>query len=231
MISLQQVSKSFGPANNRFLAVDSVTLNIKEGDIHGIIGVSGAGKSTLLRLMNVLERPDSGRVIVDHRDLTGLGSRELREARRSIGMIFQHFNLISNRTVGGNVVLPLELAGVSKKERLNRMEEYLHFVGLWDKVDQYPAQLSGGQKQRVAIARALVNRPSVLLCDEPTSALDSETTSGILDVLRHINERFGVTVVMVTHEMNVVNRICRHVSVMDNGQLTETNPVEVSTND
>ncbi|SMF89716.1 D-methionine transport system ATP-binding protein [Paenibacillus uliginis N3/975] len=231
MISLQQVSKSFGPPNNRFLAVDSVTLSIEEGNIHGIIGASGAGKSTLLRLMNVLERPDSGRVIVDKRDLTGLGNRQLREARRSIGMIFQHFNLISNRTVGGNIVLPLELAGVPKKERLNRMEEYLHFVGLWDKVDQYPAQLSGGQKQRVAIARALANRPRVLLCDEPTSALDSVTTSGILDVLRHVNERFGVTVVMVTHEMNVVNRICSHVSVMDNGQLTETNPVEVHTND
>lgn len=231
MISLQQVSKSFGSSNSRFLAVDSVSLSIGEGDIHGIIGASGAGKSTLLRLMNILERPDSGQVIVNNRNLTAMGSNQLREARRSIGMIFQHFNLISNRTVGGNAALPLELAGVPKKERLKRVEECLHFVGLEDKVDQYPAQLSGGQKQRVAIARALANRPEVLLCDEPTSALDAQTTSGVLDVLKHINESFGVTVVLVTHEMQVVNRICRHVSVMDNGRLTDTYPVEESAND
>ncbi|MFC7677948.1 methionine ABC transporter ATP-binding protein [Paenibacillus sp. GCM10028914] len=231
MISLQQVTKCYGPPNNRFLAVDDVSLFIEEGDIHGIIGASGAGKSTLLRLINVLERPDSGQVIVDNYDLTAMGSKQLREARRSIGMIFQHFNLISNRTVLGNVALPLELAGVPKKDRLKRAEEYLHFVGLEDKLDQYPAELSGGQKQRVAIARALVNQPKVLLCDEPTSALDSQTTSDILDVLQHINDRFGVTVVMVTHEMSVVNQICKHVSVMDKGRLTETYPVEVSADD
>lgn len=226
MISLQQVSKSFGPPNSRFLAVDSVSLCIEEGDIHGIIGASGAGKSTLLRMMNVLERPDRGEVMVDGRSLTAMGNSQLREARRSIGMIFQHFNLIGNRTVAGNVGLPLELGGIPKRERLKRIEEYLHFVGLSDKFHQYPAELSGGQKQRVAIARALVNHPKVLLCDEPTSALDSQTTSDILDVLGHINEKFGVTVVIVTHEMDVVNRICKQVSVMDNGRVIETYPVE-----
>lgn len=226
MIALQQVSKSFGPPKSRFLAVDSVSLCIKEGDIHGIIGASGAGKSTLLRMMNALERPDLGEVKVAGRSLTAMRNSQLREARRSIGMIFQHFNLIGNRNVAGNVGLPLELAGIPKRERLKRIEEYLHFVGLSDKFNQYPAELSGGQKQRVAIARALVNQPKVLLCDEPTSALDSQTTSDILDVLSRINEKFGVTIVIVTHEVDVVNRICKHVSVMDEGRLIETYPVE-----
>lgn len=226
MIALQQVSKSFGPPKSRFLAVDSVSLCIEEGDIHGIIGASGAGKSTLLRMMNALERPDLGEVKVAGRSLTAMRNSQLREARRSIGMIFQHFNLIGNRNVAGNVGLPLELAGIPKRERLKRIEEYLHFVGLSDKIHQYPAELSGGQKQRVAIARALVNQPKVLLCDEPTSALDSQTTSDILDVLNRINEKFGVTIVIVTHEADVVNRICKHVSVMDKGRLIETYPVE-----
>lgn len=226
MITLQQVSKSFGPPKSRFLAVDSVSLCIEEGDIHGIIGASGAGKSTLLRMMNALERPDLGEVKVAGRSLTAMRNSQLREARRSIGMIFQHFNLIGNRNVAGNVGLPLELAGIPKRERLKRIEEYLHFVGLSEKFNQYPAELSGGQKQRVAIARALVNQPKVLLCDEPTSALDSQTTSDILDVLSRINEKFGVTIVIVTHEVDVVNRICKHVSVMDQGRLIDTYPVE-----
>lgn len=222
MISLQEVSKSFGSGSDRYQAIDAVSLDIEEGSIHGIIGTSGAGKSTLLRLMNVLERPDSGRVVVNGQELTSLGGRELREARRSIGMIFQLFQLVSNRTVWGNVSMPLELAKVPKAQRANRVQEVLRFVGLEDKAKSYPAQLSGGQKQRVAIARALANSPTVLLCDEPTSSLDPQTTADILEVLRHINRTLGVTIVIVSHEMDVVNGICDHVSVMENGRLNRT---------
>lgn len=222
MISLQEVSKSYGNGADRYLAIDAVSLDIEEGSIHGIIGASGAGKSTLLRIMNVLERPDAGIVSVNGRELTALGGRELREARRSIGMIFQLFQLVSNRTVWGNVSLPLELAKVPKSARAERVQEVLRFVGLEDKAKSYPAQLSGGQKQRVAIARALANSPTVLLCDEPTSSLDPRTTADILDVLRHINRTLGVTIVIVSHEMDVVNGICDHVSVMEDGRLTRT---------
>lgn len=222
MISLQEVSKSFGSGSDRYQAIDAVSLDIEEGSIHGIIGTSGAGKSTLLRLMNVLERPDSGRVVVNGQELTSLGGRELREARRSIGMIFQLFQLVSNRTVWGNVSMPLELAKVPKAQRANRVQEVLRFVGLEDKAKSYPAQLSGGQKRRVAIARALANSPTVLLCDEPTSSLDPQTTADILEVLRHINRTLGVTIVIVSHEMDVVNGICDHVSVMENGRLNRT---------
>lgn len=222
MISLQEVSKSFGSGSDRYQAIDAVSLHIEEGSIHGIIGTSGAGKSTLLRIMNVLERPDSGRVVVNGQELTSLGGRELREARRSIGMIFQLFQLVSNRTVWGNISLPLELAKVPKAERANRVQEVLRFVGLEDKAKSYPAQLSGGQKQRVAIARALANSPTVLLCDEPTSSLDPQTTADILEVLRHINRTLGVTIVIVSHEMDVVNDICDQVSVMENGRLSRT---------
>lgn len=222
MISLQEVSKSFGSGSDRYQAIDAVSLDIEEGSIHGIIGTSGAGKSTLLRLMNVLERPDSGRVVVNGQELTSLGGRELREARRSIGMIFQLFQLVSNRTVWGNVSMPLELAKVPKVQRANRVQEVLRFVGLEDKAKSYPAQLSGGQKQRVAIARALANSPTVLLCDEPTSSLDPQTTADILEVLRHINRTLGVTIVIVSHEMDVVNGICDHVSVMEKGRLNRT---------
>lgn len=222
MISLQEVSKSFGSGSDRYQAIDAVSLHIEEGSIHGIIGTSGAGKSTLLRIMNVLERPDSGRVVVNGQELTSLGGRELREARRSIGMIFQLFQLVSNRTVWGNISMPLELAKVPKAERANRVQEVLRFVGLEDKAKSYPAQLSGGQKQRVAIARALANSPTVLLCDEPTSSLDPQTTADILKVLRHINRTLGVTIVIVSHEMDVVNDICDQVSVMENGRLSRT---------
>ncbi|GAB6929208.1 hypothetical protein JCM10914A_31910 [Paenibacillus sp. JCM 10914] len=208
--------------HDRFQAIDTVTLDVAEGTIHGIIGASGAGKSTLLRMMNVLERPDSGKVIVNGLDLTSLGSRQLREARRSIGMIFQHFHLVGNRTAHGNVSMPLELAKVPKAERSKRVEEVMRFVGLEDKAGQYPAQLSGGQKQRVAIARALANSPAVLLCDEPTSSLDPKTTAGILDVLQHINRTLGVTIVIVSHEMEVVNGLCDTVSVMEEGRLIRT---------
>lgn len=222
MISLHQVSKTFVTSNSHFQAVDSVSLQVGEGEIHGIIGSSGAGKSTLLRMMNLLERPDEGTVIVDGQELTAMTDKQLRDARRSMGMIFQSFNLVNNRTVSGNVAIPLEMAGLTKNERSERVREYLDFVGLLDKSDEYPSRLSGGQKQRVAIARALVNRPKVLLCDEPTSSLDPLTTAGILDVLKHINRNFGVTVVIVTHEMDVITNMCTAVSMMENSRLINT---------
>lgn len=222
MISLHQVSKNFITSNSSLQAVDSVSLHVGAGDIHGIIGSSGAGKSTLLRLINLLERPDEGTVIVDGKDLTSMTARELREVRRSMGMIFQSFNLVNNRTVSGNVAMPLEMVGLPKKERMERVQQCLDFVGLLDKSDEYPSTLSGGQKQRVAIARALVNRPKVLLCDEPTSSLDPQTTSGILDVLQHINRSLGVTIVIVTHEIDVITTICNNVSMMADGNLLQT---------
>jgi D-methionine transport system ATP-binding protein len=222
MISLDQVSKRFDTAKRSFQALDSVSLHVGAGDIHGIIGSSGAGKSTLLRIINLLERPDEGTVIVDGKVLTSMTAPQLREERRSMGMIFQSFNLMNNRTVIGNVAIPLELAGIPKKERMQRVQECLEFVGLLDKSDQYPAELSGGQKQRVAIARALVNRPKMLLCDEPTSSLDPQTTSGILDVLQHINRSLGVTIVIVTHEIDVITTICNNVSLMAEGRLLQT---------
>ncbi|MCG7377884.1 ATP-binding cassette domain-containing protein [Paenibacillus sp. ACRSA] len=227
MISLYGVSKRYYERGERadqwFEALSSVSLEIGQGKIHGIIGASGAGKSTLLRLLNGLEKPDEGDVLVNGQNLTGMSEQHLRLARQSIGMIFQHFNLVSNRTVIGNVCMPLELAGgLSRSERTVRGMEVLRFVGLEDKAKQYPAQLSGGQKQRVAIARALASRPSVLLCDEPTSSLDPQTTSGLLDVLRHINQTLGVTIVVVTHEMEVARRLCHQISVMREGRIIRT---------
>ncbi len=197
-------------------------MEIETGGIHGIIGTSGAGKSTLLRLMNLLERPDTGKVLFEGRDLTAMGERELREARRSIGMIFQQFNLVHNRTVHGNVASALELARTPKRDRERRIGEVLEFVGLQDKAGQYPARLSGGQKQRVGIARALASSPRLLLCDEPTSALDPQTTEDLLNVLLHINRTLGVTIVVVTHEMEVVRQICTSVSVMEMGEVVDT---------
>jgi D-methionine transport system ATP-binding protein len=226
VISLQNVSKSYKQNLRAFQAVQSVSLKIEKGEIHGIIGASGAGKSTLLRLINLLESPDKGTVVVGGHTLTTLSHRKLREARQSIGMIFQQFNLVANKTVFDNVSVPLELAGYSKKDRLERVNECLEFVGLVDKAKQYPAQLSGGQKQRVAIARALANRPTVLLCDEPTSALDPQTTGGILEVLQTINKEFGVTIVIVSHEMDVVKSICDKVTVMESGKVLQTVSIE-----
>lgn len=197
-------------------------MEIETGGIHGIIGTSGAGKSTLLRLMNLLERPDTGKVLFEGRDLTAMGERELREVRRSIGMIFQQFNLVHNRTVHGNVASALELARTPKRDRERRIGEVLKFVGLEDKAGQYPARLSGGQKQRVGIARALASSPRLLLCDEPTSALDPQTTEDLLNVLLHINRTLGVTIVVVTHEMEVVRQICTSVSVMEMGEVVDT---------
>jgi D-methionine transport system ATP-binding protein len=221
MIKLQNVSKSYADSNGTFQAVKPVSLHVEEGDIYGIIGFSGAGKSTLLRLVNLLEKPDEGSVIVNGEELTNLSGKELRRARQSIAMIFQHFNLLNNRTVAENVAFPLEIAGIGKEERAKRVQECLDIVGLMEKADSYPAKLSGGQKQRVAIARALASRPKVLLCDEPTSALDPQTTRTILEFLKEINQRFGVTILLVTHEMNVVKEICNKVAVMENGQLVE----------
>lgn len=218
MIELTQVEKTFKDVK----AVRPLSLVIQKGQIHGIVGTSGAGKSTLIRMMNLLEKPDKGTVRVGDKLLTSLSDLELRKARKSIGMVFQQFQLVLNRTVAGNVEMPLELIGMPKKERKIRVEECLQFVGILDKKDAYPAQLSGGQKQRVAIARALANKPSVLLCDEPTSSLDPETTTEVLQVLQHIKDTLAVTIVIVTHEMNVVQSICEHVSIMKDGQLIDS---------
>jgi len=223
VIRLQSVQKSFALPNGAvFDAVRSLSLDIHEGDIFGLIGKSGAGKSTLLRLINLLERPDAGRVLVAGRDLTTLSRRELRATRQSIGMIFQQFNLLQNATVFDNVAFPLKIHGRhAGAEIAQRVRECLELVGLSEKIDSYPAQLSGGQKQRVAIARALAPRPRVLLCDEPTSALDSETTRALLATLREINQKIGVTIVIVTHELSVVEALCRHVAILEQGQLVE----------
>lgn len=222
MIRVHNVSKSF----LEFQAVRSVSLSIHEKEIHGIIGASGAGKSTLLRLMNLLEIPDAGEVEIDGRLLTNLSSKELREARKSIGMIFQHFNLVANKTVYENVAVSLKLAKFPRLKRRERVLECLQFVGLASYAAKYPAQLSGGQKQRVAIARALANNPRVLLCDEPTSSLDPNTTAEILGVLRDVNKTFGVTIVIVSHEMDVIKSICNRVTVMADGKVYDSLSIE-----
>lgn len=222
MIHLKNVHKRFRrPEGGWFDAVRDTTLHIKAGEIFGLIGFSGAGKSTLLRLINLLERPDHGSVNVDGRDLTGLSAAELRRARQNIGMVFQQFNLMANRTVAANIAFPLEIAGWSRADIDQRVAECLDIVGLADRAGHYPAQLSGGQKQRVGIARALAPRPHVILADEPTSALDPKTTQSILDCLQDINTRFGVTVVIVTHEMHVIRSICHRAALLDAGEVVE----------
>mgnify|MGYP003446126024 FL=1 len=222
MITLKNVCKSYRTNKSTLNVLQSISLHIPKGEIHGFIGASGAGKSTLLRMINILEAPDQGTVKVNNQLLTELSPRDLRKARRSIGMIFQHFNLLANKTVFDNVAIPLELAGCSIQSKRNRVYECLEFVGVLEKAKQYPAQLSGGRKQRVAIARALVNNPSVLLCDEPTSSLDSQTTSTILDVLKHANKKLGVTIVIVSHEMNVIKSICHRITMIEHGQILQT---------
>ncbi|MGJ7457054.1 methionine ABC transporter ATP-binding protein [Halomonas sp. RA08-2] len=202
-------------------ALSNVDLHVPQGQIHGVIGLSGAGKSTLIRCVNLLERPTSGSVSVDGQELTGLSRPALNQARHRIGMIFQHFNLLTNRTVFANVALPLELMGMKRSEIRERVTPLLDLVGLSDKASQYPAQLSGGQKQRVAIARALASRPKVLLCDEATSALDPQTTGSILALLRDINHQLGLTILLITHEMEVVKSICHRVSLISDGELVE----------
>lgn len=223
LIRLEHVHKSYTlPSGERLAAVNDVSLQVRRGDVLGLIGTSGAGKSTLLRLINLLERADSGRVEVDGRELTALGKHELRAARQGIGMIFQNFNLLQNATVADNVAFPLRLHGQRSAAQIDeRVRECLDIVGLNDKARSYPAQLSGGQKQRVAIARALAPRPAVMLCDEPTSALDADTTRSVLDTLRGINARLGVTIVIVTHELGVAVALCRHVAVMEQGAIAE----------
>lgn len=218
MIQLRNVSKRFADDE----VIKSISLAIHKGEIFGIIGASGAGKSTLLRLMNLLEVPEAGEVLVDGRELTSINYKELRKARQSIGMIFQHFNLAANKTVYDNVLVSLELANYSRKDRRNRVIECLRFVGLDSFMDKYPAQLSGGQKQRVAIARAIANNPQVLLCDEPTSSLDPKTTGEILHVLEDVNKRLGVTIVIVSHEMEVIKSICNRVTVLEDGEIYDT---------
>jgi len=207
------------------VALSEVSLHVPAGQIYGVIGESGAGKSTLIRCANMLERPTSGQVLVDGQDLTQLNEKELTQARRQIGMIFQHFNLLSSRTVFGNIALPLELDNTPKAQIKQRVTELLELVGLSEKSDVYPANLSGGQKQRVAIARALASNPKVLLCDEATSALDPATTRSILELLKDINRRLGLTILLITHEMDVVKRICDQVAVISGGKLIENDKV------
>ena len=221
VIEIQNVSTSFPSKDGRFTAVDDVTLTVERGRIQGIIGFSGAGKSTLLRNINLLERPTSGRVLVDGVDLTALSEPELRSSRHGIGMIFQHFNLLNNLTAQENVELSLKFAGVGKAERRRRAADALAIVDLADKAASYPAKLSGGQKQRVAIARALATEPKVLLCDEPTSAVDPRTTASVLQYLADVNAEFGITIVVVTHEMNVIRAIADNVAVMEDGRIVE----------
>ncbi|GLH64394.1 methionine ABC transporter ATP-binding protein [Parageobacillus sp. G301] len=225
MITLENVTKIYEAANGSVTAVDNVSLQIKEGEIFGIIGYSGAGKSSLIRLLNGLEKPTKGKVIVAGRDIANIKGKELRKARQEIGMIFQHFNLLWSRTVRENIAFPLEIAGVPKEQRKKRVDELIQLVGLQGRENAYPSQLSGGQKQRVGIARALANNPKVLLCDEATSALDPQTTDSILELLVDINKRLGLTIVLITHEMHVIRKICNRVAVMENGKIVEQGEV------
>ena len=225
MIEFTHVSKDFGSGEKMVRAVRDVSLTIQDGEIFGIIGFSGAGKSTLVRCINLLERPTNGTVVVDGKEMTALSPKELRLARRKIGMIFQHFNLMPSRTVFGNVAYPLQGQGLSKQAIQNKVRKLLKLVDIADKETAYPNQLSGGQKQRVAIARALANDPKVLLCDEATSALDPQTTKAILTLLKDLNQKLNLTIVMITHEMAVVKEICDHVAIMEHGQVVEQGEV------
>lgn len=226
MIYLKNICKTFIDDNKKEVhAVNDVSLTINDGDIFGIIGFSGAGKSTLVRCINLLERPTSGTVEVDGKDLTKLSEKELRESRKKIGMIFQHFNLFPSRTIFGNVAFPLQGSGLSKEEIAAKVRNLLELVGISEKENAYPSQLSGGQKQRVAIARALANDPDILLCDEATSALDPQTTKAILDLLKDLNKKLGITIVVITHEMAVVKEICNKVAVMEKGRVVEEGDV------
>ncbi|MCK6265313.1 methionine ABC transporter ATP-binding protein MetN [Vibrio sp. ZSDE26] len=225
MIEINQVNKVFYQGTKEIVAVKDINLHIEQGTIFGVIGSSGAGKSTLIRCVNMLSAPTTGSIIVDGVDLTKLSKSELSEARRNIGMIFQHFNLLSSRTVFDNIALPLELAGKSKQHIEEKISELLKLVGLADKRDTYPANLSGGQKQRVAIARALASDPKVLLCDEATSALDPATTQSILELLREINNKLKITILLITHEMDVVKGICHEVAIIGDGELVEKGTV------
>lgn len=225
MIEIKHLSKTFGVSGGTVDALKDITLTIPDGEIYGIIGMSGAGKSTLVRCINMLERPTSGEVLIDGKSMTELSQRELREKRRDITMIFQGFNLLMQRNCLKNVCFPLELAGVKKADAEKRAAELLELVGLGDKFKSYPAQLSGGQQQRVAIARALATHPEILLCDEATSALDPQTTQSILSLIRDIHDRLGITVIIITHQMSVVEQICTRVAILDGGKVAEEGAV------
>ena len=224
IIQIQHLTKNFGGGPGEVHALTDISLDIQQGEIFGIIGLSGAGKSTLVRCMNLLERPTSGTVLVDGKDMTALSEGELRLQRRKITMIFQSFNLLMQRTCLKNVCFPMEIAGVPKARARQRAAELLELVGLADKANAYPAQLSGGQKQRVAVARALATDPKVLLCDEATSALDPTTTVSILELLKDLNAKLGVTVVVITHQMSVIEAICSRVAILDGGSVAELGP-------
>ena len=225
MIELRNICKTFEGAGGRVDALHNINLTIADGDIYGIIGMSGAGKSTLVRCINMLERPTEGEVIVDGVNIGELSPAQLREARRGITMIFQGFNLLMQKNCLKNICFPMELAGVPKSEAVERATELLELVGLPDKAKAYPAQLSGGQQQRIAIARALATDPKVLLCDEATSALDPNTTHSILGLIRDINKKLGITVIIITHQMSVVEEVCNHVAILDNGEVVEEGAV------
>lgn len=225
MIELKNISKVFSTKDGSIEALRDVSLTIPDGDIFGVIGLSGAGKSTLVRCINMLERPTSGSVVIDGTDLGSLSEKQLRSVRSQVTMIFQGFNLLLQKNCLKNVCFPLELAGVKKSEARQRAQELLELVGLGDKAKAYPSQLSGGQQQRVAIARALATKPKILLCDEATSALDPTTTNSILELISDINRKLGITVVVITHQMNVVERICRHVAIIDGGEVAEQGEV------
>ena len=226
IIQIKNLSKRFDSGDGQVAALNDISIDVGRGEIFGVIGLSGAGKSTLVRCINLLERPTSGLVVVDGQEMTALTAKELREARKSIGMIFQSFNLLMQRTAISNICFPMELAGTPRKEAEARARELLELVGLADKAGAYPAQLSGGQKQRIAIARTLATNPKVLLCDEATSALDPKTTRDILRLIRDINRELGITVVVITHDMKVIEEICSRVAILDHGNLAETGSVE-----
>jgi len=225
VIVLENLSKAFDSGAKKVEAVKDVSLRIEQGEIHGIIGYSGAGKSTLVRCINLLERPTSGKVFLDDIELTSLSERDLRKNRKKIGMIFQQFNLFASRTAFGNIAYPLKHSGLTKPQIRKKVSELLKLVDLEDKETAYPSQLSGGQKQRVAIARALANDPKLILCDEATSALDPQTTHSILELLKKLNSRLGITILIITHEMQVIKEICQRVTVMENGYAVESGDV------
>ena len=222
---IDQISKSYKRGERTFLALDGVSLSVQKGDVYGIIGLSGAGKSTLIRCLASLVKPTNGQVFFHGQDIGVMEKEDLREFRKKIGMIFQHFNLLSSRTVAGNIAYPLEIAGICKEKQKERIDELLTLVGLSEKKGSYPSELSGGEKQRVGIARALANHPEVLLCDEATSALDPKTTREILALLRSINKKLGVTIVLITHEMDVIRQLCSKVAVIEKGKIVEEGPI------
>ena len=226
LIELKHLTKTFKGKTQTVDALRDINLQIEQGDIYGIIGMSGAGKSTLVRCINFLERPTSGSVVIDGKDLAALSPKELRQLRQQVAMIFQHFNLLQQRDVRGNIAFAMEIAGMKRADIDRRIDELLEIVGLTDRQHNYPSQLSGGQQQRVAIARALSTNPKIILCDEATSALDPTTTTSILNLLREINRKLGITIVIITHEMSVVESICTHVAIIDDGRLAESGTVE-----